>query len=123
VGVDLDHLVVADHRRLVGDVLLADQDRAVAGLVQGVDEVLGVVVQGPAAVSQPEHPVVVAVLAGEQRRPASRAGRGAAERLAEQHPLVGEELDVRRRDLVAVRLDVAPRVVGVDVEDVRLQRS
>ena len=113
------HLVVADHARVLGDVLLADQDRVVAGLAQRVDQVLAVVVERPAAVGEAEHAVVVAVLAGEQRRPAARAGRRRAERLAEQDALVGEQLDVRGRHLVAVGLHVAAGVVRVDVEDVR----
>jgi hypothetical protein len=66
---DLHHLVVADDVGLLGDVLLADQRRAVADLVQGVDDVVRVVVQRPAAVRQPEHAVGVAVLAGQQAGP------------------------------------------------------
>jgi hypothetical protein len=119
VAVDLDHLVVADHLRVLGDVLLADQDRAVAGLAQGMHEVLAIVVQFPAAVGEPQQAVVVAVLAGEQGGAAARAGGGGAEGVAEEHALVGEQLDVRRRHRKAVRLDVAAGVVGVDVEDVR----
>ena len=66
----------------LGDVLLADQRRAVAGLAQRVDQVLAVVVERPAAVGEPEHAVVVAVLAGQERGAAARAGRRGAERLA-----------------------------------------
>jgi hypothetical protein len=40
--------------------------------------------------------------------------------MPEQQPLVGQALDVRRRDQVAVRLYVAPRVVRMQVEDVGL---
>ena len=43
--VDFDDLVVADHAGVGGDVLLADQGRAVAGAAQGVDPVLAVVVE------------------------------------------------------------------------------
>ena len=125
VRVDLDHLVVADHARVLRDVLLADQHRAVAGaLAQRVDQVLVVVVQRPAAVREAEHAVVVAVLAGQEGGPAARAGGCPAEGLPEEDALVREELDVRRGDLVAVGLDVAPGVVRVDVEDVgRLQHA
>ena len=70
---------------------------------------------------QPQHPVRVAVLAGQQRGAAAGADRRGGERLAEQQALVGETLDVRRRDLVAVRLDVAPGVVRMQVDDVRTQ--
>jgi hypothetical protein len=118
VAVDLDHLLVADHLRVLGDVLLADQDRAVAGLMQRMDEVLAIVVELPAAVGEAQQAVVVAVLAREQGGAAARAGRRCAEGVAEEHPLVSEQLDVRRRHRKAVGLDVAAGVVGVDVEDV-----
>ena len=58
--------------------------------------------------------------------PVSRQARlpeqvGAAQNAcAEQQPLVGQPLDVRRRDRLAVGLDVAARVVGVQVDDVRV---
>ena len=81
-------------------MLLADQLRVVAGSPQRPDQVLVVVVEREAAVGEAHHPVGVAVLAGEQRGAAARArGRG-AERVAEHHPLIGQPLDVRRRDLV-----------------------
>jgi hypothetical protein len=119
IRVDLDDLVVADHSRVLGDVLLADQRRVVARPPQRMDQVLAVVVEGPAAVGEPEHPVRVAVLTGEERGARAGAGRRRAERLPEEDALVGEHLDVRGRHLVAVRLDVTTGVVGVDVEDVR----
>jgi hypothetical protein len=119
VAVDLDHLVVADHLRVLRDVLLANQNRAVAGLAQGMDEVLAVVVQLPAAVGEAEQAVVVAVLAGEEGGPAAGAGGGGAEGVAEEYSLVGEQLDVRRRHREAIGLDVTPSVVGVNVENVR----
>ena len=95
-GRDLDHLVVADHVRLLRDVLLADQHRVVAGVAQRVHDVLLVVVQRPAPVGEAEHPVGVGVAAGEQAGAAGRARRGGAERLAEEHALLGEPLDARR---------------------------
>ena len=52
-----------------------------------------------------------------QARLAEQVERG-AEGLAEEHALLGEALDPRRRDRVAVRLHVATRVVRVQVEDV-----
>jgi hypothetical protein len=116
---DLDHLVVADHVRLLRDVLLADQHGVVAGGAQRVHHVPLVVVERPAAVRQAEHPVAVGVAAGEQARPAGRAGGGGAERLPEQHALLGERLDPRRVHGGAHRLGVAAGVVRVQVEDVR----
>jgi hypothetical protein len=119
-GADLDDSVEADLLRVLGDVLLADLDRVVAGPAQGVHPVLGDVVELPATVGEAEHSVLVAVLAGQQAGAAARAGGGDAERLPEQDPLIGEQLDVRGRDLVPVRLHEPARVVGMDVEDVRL---
>ena len=58
-------------------------------------------------------PFVVAVLTGQKRRAAPRAGRRGAEGLPEQDPLVGQQLDVGRRDLKAVRLYVSAGVVRV----------
>ena len=64
-GVDLDHIVVADLVRPLGDVLLADQRRVVPGVAQRVHHVVAVVVQRPAAVGQADHAVGVGVLAGQ----------------------------------------------------------
>ena len=118
-GADVDDVVVAEHARVDGEVLLADERRPVAGLAQRVDDVAAVVVELPAAVREAGHPVDVRPLAGQQAGAAARAGRRRAERLAEQQPLVGEPLDVRRGDLVAVGLHVAAGVVRVEVDDVR----
>jgi hypothetical protein len=120
---DLDDVVVAEHVRLLGHVLLADERRPVADLAQRVDDVAGVVVERPAAVREPGHPVDVRPLAGQQAGAAARAGGGGAEGLAEQQPLVGEPLDVWSLDLVAIGLDVAPGVVRVHIDDVGLRHS
>ena len=78
-----------------------------------------VVVQLEAAVGQAEHAAVMRVLPRQQAGAAGRAGGGGAERLAEQHALLGQALDMGRRDGVAVGLDVATCVVRVDVENIR----
>jgi hypothetical protein len=123
VGGDLIDLVVADDVGSLGDVLLADERGPVAVLAQDVDDVVAIVVEREAAVGQADHPVGVGVLAGQQAGPAPRAGRGGAEGLAEDDALLGEPLDVRRPDRVAVGPDPSTRVVGVDVEDVRRIRQ
>ena len=115
---DVDDVVVAERLRVAGDVLLADERRPVAGLAQRVDEVARGVGQLPPAVGQARHPVDVRPLAGQQAGAAARAARRRAEGLAEEQPLVGQPLDVRRRDLLAVGLHVAAGVVGVQVDDV-----
>jgi hypothetical protein len=117
-AIDLDHAVVADHVGALGDVLLADEDRVVAGGPQRVDDVLAVVVQRPAAVGEPEHSVRVPVLPGQQARPRRRTRRRGAEGLAKKDPLVRETLYVRRRDGMPVGLHVAAGVMRVHVEDV-----
>jgi hypothetical protein len=115
---DLDHAVVADHVRPLGDVLLADHRRPVAGLAQRMDDVLAVVVEHPAAMREAEHAVRVPVLAGQQRGAAAGARRDGAERLAEHDPLVGELRDVGRGHRIPVGLQIAPGVVRVQVQDV-----
>ena len=117
-GVEVDDVVVADVERVRRDVLLADEPRPVAGVAEHVHEVALGMVQAVAAVREPEHAGRVRALAGEQRRPRPRAHRRGAERLAEQHALVGEVLDVRRGHRVPVGLHVAAGVVRVQVEDV-----
>ena len=120
---DLDHPVVADDVRALGDVLLADQRRVIADLAQGVDDVVGVVVQRPAPVGEAQHPVRVRVLAGEQACAGRRAGGRGAERLPEQDALLGQSLDARGGHGEAVRLHVAAGVVRVQVEDVRARHE
>ena len=63
-------------------------------------------------------PVAVRALPGQQRGARPRTYRGGAERLAEQHALVGEVLDVRRGNRIAVGLHVTAGVVRVNVENV-----
>ena len=123
VGGNLVDLVVAYDVGLLGDVLLADERGPVAELVQGVDDVVAVVFEGEAAVGEADHTTGVGVLAREQGGAAARAGRRGAEGLAEDDALLREALDVRRPRGVTVGPDPAPRVVGVDVEDVRKIRQ
>jgi len=118
VRVETPDFVVADHPWVLRDVLLADEDGAVAGLLQRVDQVLAVVVELPAAMGESGHAVVVAMLTGQQGRTTSRAGRRRTEGPPEERALVGQQLHVRRRHRVAVGLDVAATVMRVDVEDV-----
>ena len=111
--------VVAEVLGVGGDVLLADHRGPVAGVAQRVHEVLGRIGELEPAMGQAEHPVAVRPAAGQHRGAARRAdGRGGV-RLAEQQPLVGQPLDVRRDHLVPVRLQVAAGVVGHDEDDVR----
>src|SRR5215203_2040855 len=103
-------------------MLLAYKPRPVTELVQGVDDMLAVVVKREATVSEAYHPVGVRVLPGQEARPAPGARRCSAERLAKEHTLLGELLDVRRVYRVSVRLYPPTRIVGVYVEDVGIVR-
>jgi hypothetical protein len=120
VVLDVGDVVVAEHAGIAREVLLADQTGPVARVAQRPDQVMAVVVELEAPVREPDHPVRVRPLARKQTRAAAGAGRRGAERLAEQQPLIGEPLDVRRRHRMPVRLHVAPGVVRVDVQDVGL---
>ena len=107
-------------RRVDGQVLLADERGPVAGVAQRMHDVAPVVVRAvhPRWAS-PIMPLTCAHCPVSRHGARARARRRGAERLAEQQALVGQPLDVRRRDLVAVGLDVAARVVRVQVDDVR----
>ena len=117
--VEVDDKVVAEVVGLRRDVLLADQPGPVARLTQHVDDVPLGMGQPVAPVRQPEHPGRMGALAGEQGGPQPEADWRGAERLAKEDALIGEVLDVRRRDRVPVRLHVATGVVGVEIENVR----
>ena len=120
VVVDVDDVVVAEHVRVAREVLLADERGPVAGVAQRVDEVVAVVVELEAAVGEARSSrSTCAHWPVSRHGAAAGARRRGAERLAEQQPLVGEPLDVRRRHLMAVGLDVAAGVVGVEIDDVR----
>ena len=118
--------LVADRRNVgraggvvVGQVLGPRQRGGVSGVVQRVDQVVGVVVEPKAAVGQPEHAVDMGVLAREQAGTAGRAGGVGGKGVAEEHALLGERLQRGRRHGVAVRLDITPRVMAVQVEDIK----
>ena len=117
-GVGVADEVVAELLGIGGHVLLPHHRRPVAGVAQRVEDVLGRVGEPEPAVRQPEHPVAVRPAAGEHRGAAGRADRRGGERLAEEQPLVGEPLDVRRHHLMAVRLQIATGVVRHDEDDV-----
>src|ERR1700722_1236203 len=87
-----------------------------------MDDVMAVIAQRPATVREPQHPVALSVLAGQQARAACRAGRRGAERLSEPDDPNAHRWRVRHRYLRAVGLDVASGVVRVQIEDVRSSR-
>ena len=78
-----------------------------------------IVVEREAAVGEADHAALVGELAGEQRGAARRARGRAREGTAEEDALAGEALEIGGRHGVAIGLEVAARVVRVEVEDVR----
>jgi hypothetical protein len=70
-------------------MLFTDESGSVAELAQGVDDVVAIIFEREAPVSEADHPIGVRVLSGEEARTASRARRGGAERLVKEHALVG----------------------------------
>ncbi len=101
---------LADHRRLIPRLLEQLRERLLASVEALRDEV---------------RPVQVAVLPRQDRRPARRADRVGHERVAEQHPLARDPINVRRLvDLRPVRADrMGSVVVGHDEQDVGLLPS
>src|SRR5690348_5857157 len=68
--------------------------------------------------SKPEHTVRMRAHAGEEAGAAGGAGGRRVECFPEKHSAFGETLDVGGGDGMAIRLEVAPGIVRVDVEDV-----
>ena len=67
---------------------------------------------------QSEHPGTVGTLAREQAGPARGAGRVGAKCLPEENPVFSELLKVWGWYIKTVRLNVAARVVGMQIEDI-----
>ncbi len=123
---DLDRPAVPSRRDLVlvvDGALVAVQELAdVGGLIASSlqphgEHVLGLR-EGPVAGLVREHPVVVAVLAGEQGSSRRTAERGGVEVVGEGRPAVTEQAGRPRHRLAAVRGVVL--VVGEHEDDVRL---
>src|SRR5204863_8364010 len=101
IALRLQEVVEADGLGLGCDVLESGEDRAIACVAQGVEDVLLVIVEREAAVREAEHAVLVRELAGEERGAARGAGGRATEGLAEEDSFARELLQVRRGDGVA----------------------
>ena len=116
----LDNFVVTNYRGILGDVLDAYESGAISMRPQCVQNVLLVIVQGKAAVRQPEHAIVVGTMPGQKAGAAGRARRRGAEWMPEQDPFAGKLLQVRRRDIESVGLNVPAGIVRMDVENIEL---
>ena len=103
-----------------GKVLSAGQRGCITRRLERVNDMLLEIAQAKVAIGQPQHAGAVRRLPGQQGGAAGRAGGRGAVGSAEKQARFSQALQVGRWDGVAIRLQVAPGVVRVDVEDVGL---
>ena len=115
--------VVADVVRVGRHVLFADESRPVARVAEHVHDVPLGVSEPVAAMCEAEHAGGVRALAGQQGGSRPGAHRRGAEGLTEQHALVGQVLNVRRRHRIAVGLHISAGVMGMQVQNIGLRHS
>ena len=119
-----EDVVVVEPRRLGLQVPLAHDRRLIARPLEALGDVVRIRVQAP---GERRRAVDVAVLAGQDRRPARHADRVRAEAVPQQRTLGGDAIDVLRPGVPAQTKAVAAPglrgvVVGHDEEDVRPAR-
>ena len=83
-----------------------------------MQDMLFVVGHQEASVHQTCHAGVVGRLTCQQRCAAGRARRRGAEGLSKQYALLRQTLDVGCRYLIPIGLDITPRIMGMDIDDV-----
>ena len=69
---------------------------------------------------QSEHAIVMGTMARQEAGAARRAGRRRVKCMPEQDALAGQLLQVRRRNVKSVRLNVSPGIVRMEIEDIGL---
>src|SRR5260370_11917519 len=79
---------------------------------------LEIIVERKSAVRQAQHAIVVRRVTGKQGGPARRTSRRGVEGMPEQNAIASELLQIWRRDLDAIGLDVSARVVRMQIDDV-----
>ena len=94
------------------------QGRPVAGPLEGMAQVLVRVPQVEAPIGQAKLAAAVGTGPGQQGSPTGGTGGRGIECVAKHHPFLGQPLQIGRGQPVAVRTDVAARVVGVEVDDI-----
>src|SRR6185312_7733202 len=114
----MKNLVIADGLRLRGDVLQPAKHGIVASLAQRIKYVVTIVVERKAAMCEAEHSILVSALACQQAGTAGRARWGSAECGTEQNTFTRQLLNIRCRDCVTVRGNIAAGIVGMDVKNV-----
>ena len=90
----------------------------ITGLVQGVEQMLVIIIELPAAVDQSRHPSAVRTLAGKQSGAAGRTGRCSTKSLAKKHATFCQPLDIGGRHSVTVGLDIAASIMGMEINDI-----
>jgi hypothetical protein len=113
-----DNAIVTNEIGFCGDVLYPYECGLIAGLAERVHDVLAVIVQRKTTMGKAQHATAMGALPGQQAGSTGRAGRCSAKALPKQDAFLGKPLDVRRWNIVAVGLNVAPRVVGMDIQNV-----
>jgi hypothetical protein len=81
-------------------------------------EMLVVVVESKPSMPETTHATAMCSLAGKQSGSAWGARRSGAEGVAEEYAFLSEMLQVRRRDGVAVRLNMTASVVRMEINNV-----
>lgn len=97
-------------------MLASREHRHAASPFQSVRQEVRLISRPKPSVRQPEHPIAMRPLSGQQADTAGRASGAGEESLAEQRSLFCELLEMRRRNSVAIGLYVAPCIVRLNVQ-------
>jgi hypothetical protein len=68
--------------------------------------------------SEPEHAIAVRGHTGKKTGATRRAGRRRVKRLPEKNPLLGKALQIWGIYSIAVRLNITPCIMGMNVNDI-----
>src|ERR1700678_3370587 len=71
--------------------------------------------------SKSKHAAAVGVEAGQQGRPAGRTGGRSTEGFPKENAFLREALQIRGRYRLAVRREVSPGIMRMDVDDIRTE--
>ena len=118
----VEYFVITDFRGIgcwgTTDVLKSRERGCVTRFFECVNEVMAVIVEPKTAVGKSQHTTTVGPLSGQECGSARRAGRVGTKCLTKENALFGEALKIRGGHGMPKGLNVATRVVRVDVEDV-----
>src|SRR5712692_6410617 len=80
--------------------------------------VLRIVIERKAAMSQSEHSITMGMLTGQKAGTAWRAGWRCRKCLSEQYSFLRQALNMWRRNGVSVGLNIASRIMRMDIENI-----